>query len=310
MKKPKRSKSAILPLWLLITACPTGWAETNHPPDYRKVMEELREIRKLLEQHDTKLSRIYDALEPHLDEIEQEGKKEKPRYRNQDDALEVLAKQLLPLPAEPRLPENGLIRRFSFTEGFFDEVDPFDELMQKRTQLIEGTLYLNGCYEHSSAPGYKAVAYLPGLDFKGFTFAHHFWPIDIRQGDVVVMGGTSYRWFGIVAGKENEATISMNNGRFRHGLGIRIEPQKWHHIICSVNPATKTINISYDGNLLPPVSLPEDFKLEVVGSKREQLDKNITFTNYSNGSAFHGFVDNLRVYNHALTADELKPAAE
>jgi hypothetical protein len=80
-------------------------------------------------------------------------------------------------------------------------------------------------------------------------------------------------------------------------------------VICSVNLAAKEILLLLDGRALEPVRLPEDFKLEIIGSDEEAKDKKFTFTNYSNGQTFHGCAANLKVFGQAFSAAEIKELA-
>ena len=53
-------------------------------------------------------------------------------------------------------------------------------------------------------------------------------------------------------------------------------------------------------------SLPNDFKIDVVGTTREESDKQLMFTNYSNGGIFYGYVKDFFIYNKFLTKQELE----
>ena len=51
------------------------------------------------------------------------------------------------------------------------------------------------------------------------------------------------------------------------------------------------------------LDLPSTFKLEVAEAKGGDADKRWTFTNYANGTTFHGLVDECIIYGGMLTDD-------
>ena len=60
-----------------------------------------------------------------------------------------------------------------------------------------------------------------------------------------------------------------------------------------------------DGQALEPVKLPDDFKLDIISALEAATDQEFTFSNYSNGSAFRGFADDLTVFGRVLDAAEM-----
>lgn len=59
-----------------------------------------------------------------------------------------------------------------------------------------------------------------------------------------------------------------------------------------------------NGKQVANIDLPADFAFEVAGSASKDIDKKWIFSNYSNGDAFHGLVNELIIYNRMLTSDE------
>lgn len=207
--------------------------------------------------------------------------------------------------------------------------------------FVNGVLYLNGIYEHSSGAlggyGYRVIAPLPGLNYQSFTVSLDFFPLKTKHGrrlrgfeaklndwtrgyyrrwladrwarpdppDNFLTGGTWYRWLGFNPGT-NGLELTLNNQAFRHLFKSSIvQVGQWHTLICSFDLQRKQIITILDGHTLETVNLPQNFQFEVVGTEREPGDKELTFVNYSNGKVFNGYAAHLRVFSRALAASEM-----
>jgi len=70
--------------------------------------------------------------------------------------------------------------------------------------------------------------------------------------------------------------------------------------------ASRRAIVYVNGNRIAQLDLPPGFALDVVGSDWEASDKQWLFTNYSNGSVFHGFVSDLIIYDKLLSDREFR----
>src|SRR6266496_1940824 len=77
-------------------------------------------------------------------------------------------------------------------------------------------------------------------------------------------------------------------------------------LICAFDLERRTVVTFLDGQQLQTVRLPHEFKLEIVGAPDANKDKQLSFANYSNGSVFTGYADNLVIFGRALDAVEIK----
>jgi hypothetical protein len=204
--------------------------------------------------------------------------------------------------------------------------------------FVNGVLYLNGIYEHSSGAlggyGYRAIASLPGLNYESFTISLDFFPLKTKHGrrlrgfetklndwtrgyyrrwlverasppDNFLAGGTWYRWLGFNPAT-NGLELTLNNQTFRHQFkGSIVQVGQWHNLICSLDLQRKQVITILDGHTLETVKLPQDFQFEVIGTERKPGDKELTFVNYSNGKVFNGYAAHLRVFSRALAASEM-----
>jgi hypothetical protein len=86
---------------------------------------------------------------------------------------------------------------------------------------------------------------------------------------------------------------------------VAVKPGRWHNLSCSVDLNRREILTMFDGQILEPIALPADFKLEVLGSPEEATERQFTFANHSNGSVFYGYAANLKIFSRALAGPEL-----
>lgn len=218
-----------------------------------------------------------------------------------------------PLPAElanigPRPSVPPLAHyRFDGTATDVTKANPNFEL--RNTEFREKALYLNGVYEFALGGGYRAVCKTPGLDYSAFTVAVRLKMIDLSQRGTsnLVMGGTSYRWFGLSCDGGWNVNVTLNNQRFRHAaVGGRLEKDKWAILVAGIDVPGRKLVTYLDGKKIADVTLPEGMVLEVSKSPAAQSDKVWSFTNYSNGSAFHGLVSELILYNSLLSPKNME----
>lgn len=200
--------------------------------------------------------------------------------------------------------------------------------------LRNGVLYVDGIY-HQDHTEYLASGPIPALNYESFTIGLQFYPLPagVRKKALnrfesridtliggryrkwfghtdwnkrnIITGGRSYRWFGFNRG-ENNLTLTLNNQTFSHEFKrVRVKPDRWHSLICSVDVKNRRILTMFDGKELEPVELPAGFALEIVGSPDEATDRQLTFMNMSNGSVFYGYAAHLKIFDRALGQTEL-----
>jgi hypothetical protein len=179
----------------------------------------------------------------------------------------------------------------------------------RNTEFDAGTLYLNGKYEYSKDPGYRAVCTTPGLDCGQFTVAVRVKPKLSAGMNVVVVGGSSYRWFQLVCSQSGDLALTLNNQRSSYRIaGPKLRADMWSAVVCSFDEKGKKVLVGIDGTSPHEIQLEEDFTLEIdlADEATRQRDKVWTFTNYSNGGVLHGYVDEMAIYNVALSAEDLR----
>jgi hypothetical protein len=201
------------------------------------------------------------------------------------------------------------LAHFRFNGDAKDENKENPEFELKNTQFKDNALFLNGHYEFGSLEdGYRAVCETPKLDYTKFTVVFRFKPekFDLDQTNLIT-GGTSSRWFGMNRSAAGNLTITLNNQDFSHEIkDAALEKGKWTTIACGVDVSNRKIVVYLNGKKIASIDLPKDFKLEEIDSDSNASDRYWSFTNYSNGDAFHGLVDELIIFGKMLSTEEFE----
>jgi serine/threonine protein kinase/thiol-disulfide isomerase/thioredoxin len=247
-----------------------------------------------------------DPIEEATATVEPPAPVSQPTASSQIDRLISSAPQAATVPLAkpqalqpPASTSTDVIGRFTF-DG--QTPDPGAQIRNATQQ--NGVLHLSGDYENRTPPGYRAVFSTPDLDYNRFTVAARLYPE--REKDVLLVGGTGYRWLSLKWLSATSLTLFMNNQRFNHTIsGVDIPLKQWVTLAVSCDLSAKQVVVYVNGKNAARVTLPDDFKLEVIGSRAEKSDKVWTPTNYSNGTAFKGLLDELVVYNRVLSDQEI-----
>ena len=223
--------------------------------------------------------------------------------------------QLTPVNLEFAVPlASELIAYYKFNGIATENSGINDNFMLKNTKFVNNALFLNGRYEYNIngsnyeyKEGYYAKGEIKTFQYSEFTIALDFYSLGFNYSsrNTIIFGGTNERWFGL-GWNDGELMLSFNNQDFKHRFtGLKIEEKKWYNLICSVNFGKRIVQTMLNGHLLIQVDLPVDFKLKVLGSEYENLDKCFTFIDYSCGGVFYGYIDNLRIYQTAKSKEQL-----
>ena len=222
-------------------------------------------------------------------------------------------------PPEP--PANYLLADYTFNGSGLNSFGMVGSFELSNTEFVENTLYLNGCYEGGPKNGYSAIARMHWLGYSSFTVSLEFKPLsssrssniltrlfNLSSEDMgnVVTCGTSYRWFGISRNENEALEVTLNNQDYVHTYeDDYVNGKAWNRVTCCVDLENLLIRTFLNSKKLEEVHLPSDFALRVVDSGKKWTDKNITFTNYSNGKTLHGYVDNLKIFCKALSDEQV-----
>ncbi len=229
-------------------------------------------------------------------------------------------------------PGDSLIADFRFADSPRELAGKNATLDLTNARFTPSGLRLDRGYENAG-DGYRATVDIPELNCRSSTFVFEFLPLDFSAGPEkqpkiwrratgliqqlfrlpyysrdhrnLITAGQSYRWLGFDHGN-GHLELTLNNQEFRHGFtNVILKTGAWHRLACAFDLAQHRITVMLDGRSLEPVILPANFQLEVVPHAAEASERQLTFANYSNGEAFHGYVGGLQVFNRALSESEL-----
>ncbi len=196
----------------------------------------------------------------------------------------------------------ALLANYQFNGNASDAASNSPPMELFNTSFVSNTLFMlvdetNWC---------RASARIAGFSYDAFTVAVDFKPTSLTPewGEAILYGGSAYRWLGFDR-VDDRLRITLNNhNRAFDFPDSRLASNQWHRLVCSFDLANQSIITVLDGVRLADIQL-QNFRFEVIGTEYEGWDKVFCFEDYSVGSTFHGFADNLKVFNQALTPAEI-----
>ncbi|TWU44386.1 thiol-disulfide oxidoreductase [Novipirellula aureliae] len=201
------------------------------------------------------------------------------------------------------------IAHYTFDSTADDSLEESPAFTLENTTYEDGALNLNGHYFPRDG-GYRASLSLADLLYTQFSIGQEF--LIREHADVasksttIVVGGRSFRWFGLRCNQDGKIELFLNNGRFAHTLsGAEVSLNEWNRVLTSVDLYEGVVKIWFNGKLLPEVKIPEDFILDVIASQAIERDKNFHFTNHSTSETLDGLVDDVVIYDGSLSDTEI-----
>ena len=153
--------------------------------------------------------------------------------------------------------------------------------------LTEQGYYCDGVYDTNT----DFSEYVDKLNFDDFTITCEFKADESRRQWVFVLGG-GWRLIGFKISKYNTISLTANNQDVKLETNASIELNKWYS--ATITYKNNVASIYLDTEKVGKQSLTFDKGYHSTG-------KDISSTNYSNGTAFKGYIRNFKVYDHALS---------
>jgi len=198
-----------------------------------------------------------------------------------------------------------LIADYNFNNSLADTLNPDSVLQTLNTKFVDNAIYSNGIYRSTFASdtiengSYIITPVLENFSYDNFTINLRFKPLDTGT---ILVGGTDYRWFFVNSGYSNSLEIYFNNYSDSFTISnANVKSNEWNTLIISVDTNNKKVITYLNDVKLEDITLPSTFKYEVVNSSQKENDKKFTFSNFSSGLQFKGYVDYLKIYNGSLT---------
>lgn len=209
---------------------------------------------------------------------------------------------------------RDMLLRNASAESQTFEFDSEESLKQpgfesKNVAINDGKLVLNGKYElNGSSDGFRAICHVPNLDYANFGLRLHFRAVEggdsSKRVTPILVGGQWHRWFRLHRTKDGTLTVSLNNGRTWYRTTIPIRTDHDHDLVCVVNNPQKVIAVVVDAQHAVVLRLPDLFQFSPIETGNSSEEKLWTFTDYSNGGAFHGQVSRLQAFTPTLKSED------
>ncbi len=206
----------------------------------------------------------------------------------------------------------ALIADYLFDGNGNDSTGYSNAMNLTNVSYVDNHLSLNGLYDIDCPnTGYRATATIPCFSFNAFTVSLDFYPtlwdyFVCGYSSNILTGGVSNRWFRIRSDfSTGNLNLTLNNdpgvsSYFEHVFSnTSMSLNQWHNVVVSIDVTNKKIITFLDGTKLEDLTLDPSFVLT------HSSDNNITFTDYSDAQTFYGLADNLKIFNYALSAEQI-----
>ena len=177
----------------------------------------------------------------------------------------------------------------------------------KNTEFQDNALVVSGKYALGATETPDVQIGTPNVSYGAFSVAVRFSADEFAPTPVpILVGGISWRWFALSRSAAGTLTVALNNADLQFAApSAPLAARRWTVVACSVSVKDKKVIAFVDGAKVGEFDLPADFAFRVATSAQRDADKVWTTVNCANGSAFKGRIDELLVYDTALTAEQL-----
>jgi hypothetical protein len=215
-----------------------------------------------------------------------------------------------PAPAPAAWSDTNLLERFGsdliadydFSRGLNDRTGISGKFNTKNTEMRDGGLYLNGIYSPKDGTPSSASARIQKINPKLFTLVVTFYPQnEVKREGYVITFGHSTRWLSLYINENANLELRLDNGRYVNRLqNFIVKKNDWNTYACSVDLDKKRIISFLNSVQISEETLPDNFELGLIGSRWEQSDKEVMFTNYSVGGTFKGIIKSVKIYSRSF----------
>jgi len=195
---------------------------------------------------------------------------------------------MLGLTANGQNQQKGKTTNQQQQENLAEKIPVYEDLN------TEAGYYCDGQYSNNT----DYSKYLSDLNLNSFTISCQFKADESRRHWVFVMG-SGYRWLGFLIDANNQISFTANNQNYTQLTDGIIIPSKWYTATVVHNNGTTKVFL--DDQEIGSYQI--EFDVPSGG------DNTLTTTNYSNGTAFKGYIKALKVWNEALSNTEVSKLA-
>jgi PKD repeat protein len=199
---------------------------------------------------------------------------------------------------------HGLVASFSFDEGNGTTVT--DTSVHGHQGQISGATWepqgrFGAALSFNGANNYVVVPDGSSLDITGeLTLEAWIYPHTLGGYRAIINKTTSGEPNSYYLGTlEREITFGLYTGDWSEHItrGVNLSPDTWYHVTAVYNDAFDNVRIYVNG-----IEVLSAVETNALVTNDEPLRIGLGYP----GEAFHGYIDEIRIYNRALTPDELQ----
>lgn len=159
-----------------------------------------------------------------------------------------------------------------------------------------------GSYDANDTQGNLASFHIPNFNLQDFAVAVKFKTVESNSYSEtlnILSLSRGCRHLNIYTNSNDQLGLQLNNGDITEYSEIYTHPEQWYKILCSYQASSQTTKLYVNGSLV--LTMKGRIDDTHCGSAND-----FSTTDFSNGNAFKGYLKDLKVYNRAITPDDLK----
>ena len=189
--------------------------------------------------------------------------------------------------------ENGLIAHYPLYNNAVDKTGLQGNIMLQNNPIPDEGSYCTGVYYDKTALNENTITNsLKSFDYKNFTLSVEFKVSELEYHWVFVLGSGS-REVGFLLNSDGTIELTGLNQDIIEQTNEKYIVNNWYLATITYNNGTAKIYL--DNQLIGE----ENFNFRVY-------DCEFTTTNFSNGTAFKGWIKNIKIYNRTLSDNEIE----
>jgi hypothetical protein len=189
--------------------------------------------------------------------------------------------------------ENGLIAHYPLYNNAVDKTGLQGNIMLQNNPIPDEGSYCTGVYYDKTALNENTITNsLKSFDYKNFTLSVEFKVSELEYHWVFVLGRGS-REVGFLLNSDGTIELTGLNQDIIEQTNEKYIVNNWYLATITYNNGTAKIYL--DNQLIGE----ENFNFRAY-------DCEFTTTNFSNGTAFKGWIKNIKIYNRTLSDNEIE----
>ncbi len=187
------------------------------------------------------------------------------------------------------IPQSDLIAYYPLDSSPNDSTGNYGKMILNNTPFQDGGIYCNGNYGECQA---ETPVFPPSI-FNSFYVTVKFKVSTIPGYErPVIIGGTGWRWIGILLTPDSTVTLYYNNNNRQHST-LHYSRNTWHEAALDYDSSNAIARLYLDGVLACSVRYTIEHGPE--------YDRTFGISNPNNATIFNGILRDLKIYSSAIS---------